>query len=491
MRKISFYIKFLLILSALSLIVSCNKERVNLRSLAANDSLIYLETNDLGEIFQTFTETQSWQIYAKNTPDISAISGVRAAIAITGFESDASDVSLNIKPKFVVILDTNSFEGTSIVGVETQISKFLKDAKLEKNKKLDVNFLTWTTKDNRKIIAAITGSTALISNDEASIMDFLAVKSGEKPSLIKNEKLNELATQKPLAFGLVQKNGVNEIASLLSIRLAIDNSEENVVRSLITKILPNVIDKSVQEITWLSNKSTNMIEDKIFVKLNSDVAKNLQDSLEFSSDAASKLSELIPVNTYSTTIYSLQSPRLAFQGLVRTFVSQSDELSGKIVENFSEIILQAYGIKDNEKFFSSIGGTFVTAQIDPDGEESVVVVRIRDEARLKSSVIKDEEFSLKIIGDIAILGEAETVAKIELGGNSEVGNETKPAVTTITDETENTKILVGNLVEMSITPNELKSTSVTSSAAKFDGIERIRVSDFGLLGDILTLAKPD
>jgi hypothetical protein len=491
MRKISFYILILLILPTSSLFFSCKKERINLRNLALTNSLIYLETDDLGEIFQAFSETQSWQKFAKKTPDISAILGIRAAIAITGFETDSSDVSLNIKPKFVIILDTNSFESTSIVAVETQITKFLKDAKLEKTKKLDANFLTWTTKDNRKIIAAIVGSIAFISNDEASIVEFLAVKSGEKPSLIKNEKLNELATQKSLAFGLVQKNGVNEIANLLSIRLAIDSSEEDIVRSLITKILPNVIDKSVEEITWTAKRSANKIEDKFLVKLNSDVAKNLRDSLEFSNNDSNNLSKLIPANANSTTIYSLKSPNLAFQGLVRTIVSQSDDVTGKIVGNFSETILQAYGIKDNKKFFESIEGDFVTSQIDVEGEESVVVVKIRDEAKLKSSVIEDEEFSLKIIGNFAILGESETVSKIELGGKIDIDNSVNSAITTFTDETESSKMLVGNFVEVLSAQNETQQFSVTSSATNSLGIERIRVSEFGLFGDILTLAKPE
>ncbi len=471
--------------------MSCKNERLNLRSLAPQETLIYLETQDLSEIFSAFKSSQSWETFAQEMPNISAISSIQAAVAITGFETSESNVSLNVKPKFVVLLDTNSYETTTISVVENQISKFLINAKLEKTKRNNTTFLTWTTVDNRKMIAAIIGNIAFIGNDESSINDFLAVKTGEKASLLKNETLIELASQKKLAFGFVSKNGINEIANFLSIRVAIQTSEEDIVRSLIAKILPNVVDKSIEEITWTASKSASQIEDKFLIKLKPEVAKNLADSMETSKANLSNVSHLMPINSVSTTIYNFESNDLAFQGLTRTFASQTDQMSAKLIENLSETLLQSYGISDNRKFFEAIEGKIFTAQLDEEGEESFVVLNVKDQNKLKSALIKDDDFSLKFIKNVAILGDAETVSKVELGENIDSGKMLTSSVTTITDETEFAKSIIRNFVEIAPSQNGNKVYATTNSNVNIFGIERIRRSEFGLFGDILNLAKQE
>ncbi len=481
----------MLFVSVVCFTLSCKNESPNLRSLAPQETLIYLETNDLGEIFSAFKSSQSWETFAQEKPIIPALSGIQAAVAITGFETSESDVSLNVKPKFVVILDTNSYETTTISVIENQISKFLVNAKLKKTKKNNVTFLTWTTVDNRKIIAAIIGNLAFIGNDESSINDFLAVKNGEKPSLLTNETLIELASQKKLAFGFVSKKGVNEIANFLSIRVAIQTSEQDIVRSLIAKILPNVVDKSIEEITWTANKSVSQIEDKFLIKLKPEVAKNLADSMETSKVNLSNTFQAMPINPFSTTIYNFKSNDLAFQGLIRTLGSQTDQISGKLIENFSQTMLQSYGISDNKKFFEAIEGNILTAQLDSEGEESFVVVNVKDVNKLKSAVIKDKEFGLKIIKNVAILGDAETVSKVELGENIDNIKKITYAVTTITDETEFAKSVIRDFAEIDPAQIGSKVFATTNSNVNTSGIERFRQSEYGLFGDFLKLAKQE
>jgi hypothetical protein len=222
MKKTSFFVKLLLLAITFGLLSNCKSERIKLRSLAPQNTLIYLETNDLGIVLKTLTSTDSWKTLAVDKPNISAANGIQAAIAITGFETTSNDISLDVKPKFVVILDTNSYESTTISAVEQVVSTALSGAKPTKNQTEGTTFLSWKTKDNRNLTAAISGNIAFIGNNEATIAEFLTVKAGTSPNLINNETLSELSNQKPLAFGLVTKKGAVEIGNILSVRFAID-----------------------------------------------------------------------------------------------------------------------------------------------------------------------------------------------------------------------------------------------------------------------------
>jgi hypothetical protein len=473
----------LLVFLCLIFCACSSKPRVELRSLAPAETLIYMETNDLGEIAKSLSDSQAWKEFATSTPNFSQLYGVQTAIAISGFETSESIVSLNIKPKFVMILDTNSFETTTKTVVETQITKFLADAKLEKTGDKSV----WTTKDNRNIYAVTVGSIAFIGNDESLIESCLQTQRGEKPSLLQNDTLSKLREEKPLAFGYVSSDGVKELSNFAGIKLAIDTSEEDLVRSFIAKILPDFLQKSVTEISWKANKNTIGIEDKFFVKLNPDVANALNDSLQKSSETVN-LNAYVPATVYTATSYTFASPNIAFQGLVKIIKSQTDEASGNIIEKFSNLSLQAYGVNDTRTFFENVENQIITAQFDEDGEQSVVIAKIKDEKKLKATI--DEETKLKIIGDVAIFGDAESVEKCVVDMNvAPIILPINSAITTTLRENTDAKAIIKNLANVKESEKLLFSTTQTRTST--NGIERTTVSSFGLFGKILQTVKTD
>jgi hypothetical protein len=456
---------------------------VELRSLAPAETLIYLETNDLGKVAESLSDSQAWKELAESTPNFSQLYGVQTAIAISGFETSESIVSLNVKPKFVVILDTNSFETATKTVVETQISKFLADAKLEKTGDKSV----WTTKDNRNIFAVIAGSIAFIGNDESLIENCRQTQRGEKPSLLQNKTLSKLRNEKPLAFGSVSSEGVKELANFASVKLAIDTSEENLARSFIAKILPEFLQKSVTEISWKANKNAIGIEDKFFVELNSEVAEAFNDSLQKSSEPAN-LNIYVPATVYSATSYNFVSPNIAFQGLVKIIKSRIDEPSGNIIEKFSNFSLQAYGVNDTRTFLENVENQIITVQFDEDGEQSAVIVKMKDKAKLKTII--DEETKLKIIGDVAIFGEAEAVEKCVVDTNTTpLTLPINSAITTTLRENTDVKSIIKNFAN--IKESEKLIFATTQTRTNTVGIERTTVSSFGLFGKMSEIVKSD
>src|SRR5213080_763949 len=77
---------FCLLLFAFALQPSCSSRPTDMRSLVPADTLVYLETNDLGAAIQPIIDSKPFTEVAKYKPDLSAIKGVQLAVAVTGFE---------------------------------------------------------------------------------------------------------------------------------------------------------------------------------------------------------------------------------------------------------------------------------------------------------------------------------------------------------------------------------------------------------------------
>jgi hypothetical protein len=487
MKKTRFFIKLLLLTIAVGLLSNCKTERIKLRSLAPQNTLIYLETNNLGNSLNALTSSDSWKTMAIEKPNIAAANGVQAAIAITGFETTSNDISLDVKPKFVVILDTNSYESTTISAVEQIVSTALSGESPTRNRIENTTFLYWKSKDNRNLTAAISGNIAFIGNNEATIAEFLAVKAGTSPNLLDNETLSELSKQQSLGFGLMTKKGATEIGNILSIRFAIEASDEAIVRSLITKILPNLIEQSVEEVTWVANSNSGKIEDVFQLKLKPELANNLVTSFEKSDRSDLKTEPFLPSNISSATAYNFKSSSIAFQGFVRSLASQTSETDGNVIGKFSNLLLESYGIRDSLAFFEAIDGDIITAQIGNDADDTIIIANVRDEKKLKASVISSDEISLVVSNKKAILGDKSAVEKYLLMPPNDFLSHSTSAFSTSLDETQNTKQIVEifSKTDETLTPN--RKISVTYTNAKRFGIERIRVSEFGLFGDIANL----
>src|SRR5688572_30339976 len=96
-RKSSFYVPFasslLCVVAVNVLLISSGSKRTDLRAMMPGDSLVYLESNDLGAVMKTITERPAFREAAKTLPDFSALNGVKLAVAVTGFETKEEPVT--------------------------------------------------------------------------------------------------------------------------------------------------------------------------------------------------------------------------------------------------------------------------------------------------------------------------------------------------------------------------------------------------------------
>ncbi len=520
-------ILFLLVCGIVAVSFSfCTKTDIVLRSLAPKDTIIYLETNDLGKTLDALTENNSFKELSSENPDFSGFSGIQVAVAVTGFETRENQVTdqqsvLNFKPKFTAIAETHGWSWQVASLVENNLNNFVRknygsDAKLERKSVNDTERFVWTANDGRKTFAVISGTQVFFGNDEESLNKCLLAKRGEAENLLKNESLSfeyEKAQGK-LAFGFVSKEGIRQIADLVGVTVAVGQSEDENARGFISGILPQILNKSVKEITWTANKSAKGIEDEIFIRTEKEVSDILSETLVSSNTNADEIYKFLPPETFSATVYNLKNPQIAFRSLLLTTAKQTDAVNGKIIAAFSNSLLGSYGIADAEGFLSAVESSILTARLDENGDKKFSIVKVKDFEKIKQTIVEDIDFSKEpvtigkdgklwnaenedlavvLVENFLIIGDKESV-KTSVNGKTSVEispsalfsqlKENKSVAATFTKDTE-TAVNMANVFGKTKENQKITSYNLTQTNFNKQGIERKYISDFGFLGTIV------
>lgn len=510
-------------------LLSCQSKPTDLRSLAPAETLVYLETNDLGKTLESLTEGKAFIELAKEKTNFSALENVQFAVAVSGFETSEQPMGdetaiLSFKPRFVAIADAHTWNFSAASIAENQIGRLAREiygenVKLEKPEKAGAKFFVWTnTDDGRKIFAAVSGSVIYAGTDENLIDKCLAVRRGAADNLLKNKDLaraGEAAkSENQIAFGYVSMAGVERIANLAGILTAVQTTENDAGRNFIARILPSILQKSVKEITWTASKTEQGIEDKIFVSTGAEVSAALNEALQTSVQTATNAAEFLPPDVFSATRYDLKNPQIAWRSLLLTVTEQTDSMTGKFLAQFSNSLLEPFGISDADAFLGAIDSEIYTARIDEAGEKSIAVAAVKDSEAVKKSIgaidfksepekresaliwkSGDGEFAAAFAGNRLILGDEESVLKCLEAGRSgrnftknqyfQKFNESRAAAVTFTKDTDSTKKIVEVLGKVKDENKTVNFISLTETAFTEKGIERRYNSAFGLVGSIL------
>jgi hypothetical protein len=526
-RKIRFLSVFICVHLWLIFLFSCSSPPTDLRTFAPAETLVYLETRDLGRALQALTDNKAFQDAAQNKPDFSALEGIQAAIAVTGFEASEKKVTeesavLDFKPRFVAIADTHAWNWQTLRLTEEKLGNFVNETyggevNLEAIDKSGGKFFTWTAQDGRKVFAFVAGSRIFFSNDAGGIEKCLAVSRGEAESLAKSGK-NFERSENALAVGFVSSDGVAQISNFAGISTALEATEDDEGRSFIARVLPQILRGSVKEILWTANRTEQGIEDKYSVYLTPETASVVKETLAPGAPTQTNSAEFLPADVSSATRYNLQNLQIAWRSLVLVAGEKTDDLSRKILTEFSGSLFEPYGVAEAETFLSAIGSEIFTAQFDAESEKSIVVAAVKDWEKVKKSVpginfksatekrenaeiwkSEDGEIAAALIENKLILGDAQSVLKClqarQTGQNftknafyKTFSESTAVAVTFGKDSTEK---IVEALGEKKAGNLLVTTVFLTETRLNEKGIERRTVSPFGLLGRIVEQFSQD
>ncbi len=508
--------------------LSCGSKPTDLRTVIPADSLVYLETSDLGKAVAAITENKSFQRLAKTRPDTSALNGMRLAVAVTGFQTSEQPVSdensvLDFQPRFVAVAETNAWNYQALSFTENKLGEFINETYggevvLETSDKHDGKYFVWTAQDGRKTFALVRGSVIFFGNDESAIEKCMAVARGESDGIAKSPMFASLSADS-LASGYISTDGVSQIANIAGISLAMSTSEEGEVKSFVARVLPEILRHSVTGITWqasVKDEAVNGpgIEDRYSFLTNPEVTKAFNETLGESDFPNSGIEEFVPAEAVSITRYMFKDPQTAWRSTLLTAQKQTDAVSGNLIEAFSGSLFEPYGVENPEQFLGAIGNRILTVRSDSEGENVVVISTVKDSDNLRKSIAKEISFAKvaekiegaevwkSLDGELAfassdgkfVLGDLETVIKcltsrlqklnlLELEYLKEF--ETPATTLTIAKYIDPEAKLVEILSERHDDRAVLVQRSITTTVFIRDGFRRRTVSDFGLIGSII------
>ncbi|MEO8041786.1 MAG: hypothetical protein ABI646_04155 [Acidobacteriota bacterium] len=480
---------------------------------------MYLESNDLAKTLHAIIDNPKFEAAAKFKPNLNALNGVKASIAVTGFETSEQSLTeenavLKFQPRFVAVVETKAWGWQTTSFIENQLGEFVNDVyggevEMEMTPRNDGKYFVWSAQDGRKAFALQQDSLVFFGNDESAIERCQSVKRGEADSIAKNPKITE---DERLAFGYISTEGIGQIANIAGVSLAMSASEEEEVKSFVASVWPEILRNAVKDVTWSASSTENGIEDKVLITLDDESARVFDETLAPAQVGQSQLANLVPVSATSATRYILRDPQIAWRSIVLTARKKTDETSGGLIAAFSGSLFEAYGIENPELFLSAVSGQLVTVKLTADSEDVVVIGTVKDTVKVRSSIAKEISFarqpekkfavdvwisddgglSAAFIDDRIIVGDAETVLKCleanQSGGNAELDRQfaaSNAVASSVVNETDSLGKIVDVLSEQKNENERIAIQYKTETRFNKNGVERRTVSDFGVIGWII------
>ncbi|MBS1769206.1 MAG: hypothetical protein JSS77_06050 [Acidobacteria bacterium] len=493
---------------------SCSSSPTNLRALAPSETLIYLETNNLGAALRSVFESRPIKESAVKVPDLSVLDGVQAAVAITGFEMQEQKLTEEqsvgkVMPKFALIADTHKWNYQARAFAEAKFGAFVADIygsepKLEKSEKAGGSYFAWTAADGRKAFALVIDGLIYFGNDEGLIDHCIAVRKGEGTAF--DAKSLHPSAPTDLAYGYISPDGMAQIANVLGVRLAAESTEEGEVRSAIAGILPKLIRGAVKDVHWTTKKKDDKIEDRWEIDMPNEVAAVFAETMTpADGQADASLAALIPASARSATIYNLKTPQVAWRSVVLTAEHLSDPFTARVFSEIGTALFEPYGIGEPEKFLSSIDGRIVTVSLAEDQAAAIVkpstngqlqgLLPELDPAAKKQGDAETLDVAVQYTGNLAVVGEKDTVSACVAGGaRSDIADVLFAAdpgsVSTISKDDAAIKAIASFLGDER-TANRANVFSLSRTDFSKSGVVRTTTSDLGFIGQIIAMLSDD
>ncbi len=491
-----------------------------MRTLVPAETLVYLESNDLAAALQPIVDSKPFTDVAKSKPDLSALKGVQVAVAVTGFETTEEKLTDEhsvgrIQPQFVAVADTHAWNYQAVGFAEKKLGAFVEkiydsEPTLEKSDKNGGKYFTWKANDGRKAYALVVDSLIYFGNDETAIDKCLAVRRGEADSIAKAGKVVPAAPG-TLASGYVGPDGIAQIANIIGLKFASELGEDSEVQSAIAGILPQLLRKSVTDVTWTQTKNEQGIEDNYSITMPAEIANIFNETMATNGEAPELLFSKLPDPT-SATRYNLKNPQVSWRSVLLVLRKLSDPPAANMFGVLSGVLFEPYGIHDPETFLSSVDSNIVTGKVGHEGDNVFAVATMRDLPKARSSIDpdlkplnpsywRDNENEIEAVfrdSRIVIGSKGALVFLFDHGGEplpptdllTKLGQSKAPIATVGKDNSTSSQI-VDMLVPSKTENTKVASTYFTETRFTKTGIDRRTTSDFGLIGLIIAQLGED
>lgn len=263
------------------LLNSCGSKPTDLRTLVPADTLVYLETNDLGAALLPVAHG------GETNFDVSSLSGVQLAISVTGIQTNEQKLNdehsnAQIKPTFVAVADTHAWHFQAVRFAEEKLGAFVEKVYGSKPTLEEPEHpgggrdIIWSAADGRKAYAFVVDSVVYFSNDRESLDKALAVRNGTS-NLASTGKV-QASPPDAVALGYASTQGIAQIADLAALKVATSAGDDPRVQSAVAAVLPQLIREMITDVVWTEKKVDNGVADTYDVRMPDNVTAALKNT---------------------------------------------------------------------------------------------------------------------------------------------------------------------------------------------------------------------
>jgi hypothetical protein len=408
-RRVLLFIALILIL-LLAWVWYARPKPTDMAAYAPADSLVYLEANSVGALFEALAATDCSKSLAPHlelaSPSRSAkwlsrleswtgigstetllLSRAQLAVVMTTLGAVEDNGTLTLKPELALLVETHTSARRVKPSVESLLQKLAERSygspSVRRFSENDSDFVEWRAPANdRQIVAAMTGSLVVIGNSEVVVKTCLEVAKGRRPSLKDSAEMQktrkQMNAEDALAFGYVSsENSPRLLSQLLPLIFGRTPADPQ-----LGKLLLASAQKSVGSIGWSSHSNSGAIEDRYLFSLQPGLLSQLRALRQWKKPDQRSI-ELCPPDFYSLTAYAYEDSAAAWENALTAFSSQVDTLSAIILTTIAKSALEPYGIADPRKFLQAAGTPILTLRTDSANQRSLVIAPVRDERAMR------------------------------------------------------------------------------------------------------------
>ncbi len=397
--------------------------RVAMERYVPASALGFVEIDSVSDLIDGLTDTKAWRELAPvlglssqlrqiglgadlmgrtGLGPAEAVIASRAqyAIALTGIEasSGATDEGpyINFKPRFVLIAETHA--------KPEAVSNLLKERAALLARRVYGESPEEDSRDyhgsplmvfrgpaqGRELLAASSGSVALISNNREAIESCLDSLAGRSPTLAADETLKQkrsVVDHNASVFAFITERGVSKLAEIGPAIIASRSQSSAEQINSIADLIQNVSKETVTALLYAAEFTSDGVTERYLTVLLPRVAKSLMPAFQASRSSGTNALLLVPREAREITLLNVDRIGELPERSLKQIAPNLDVVAGVALREFVISFRKDYGLESAESAGDAVGDEFALVDLG-DGQARATIMSVRDKAKLTLLVEK-------------------------------------------------------------------------------------------------------
>lgn len=390
--------------------------RVAMELYVPASALAFVEIDSLSDLIDGFTDTKAWRELAPvlglssqlrqlglgadlmgrtGLGPAEAVVAARAqyAVALTGIDASggATDEGpyINFKPRFVLIAETHA--------KPEAVSNLLKQRAALLARRVYGESTAEDSRDyhgsplmifrgpaqDREMLAASSGSVALISNNREAIESCLDALGGRSPTLGADQTLKQkraVVDHNASVFAFITESGVNKLAELGPAIIASRTQSSAERMNSIGDLIQNVSKETVSALLYAAEFTADGVTERYLTVLRPRVGESLVPA--FTPGTANMNSLLVaPRDATEVTLMNINRIGELPERALKQIAPNLDVVAGVALREFVISFRKQYGLESSESAGDAIGDEVALIEME-EGQPRAMVISVRDRANL-------------------------------------------------------------------------------------------------------------